>query len=355
MAVFKKDNDWYIDYYVNGRRKREKIGPNKKLALTVLQKRKVQIAENRYLDKKKISKVLFQEFAKDYLKDYATKMRSYRSIRLTVNGLIRHFGDCCLHEITLLMIEKFQTKRLEQVKPATVNRDIARIKHIYTKAIEWGKATDNPAKKVKLLRENNRRLRFLYKDEFDRLVDCAADYFKPILILAGHTGMRRGEILSLTWDQIDFKNCVIYLTDTKNGESREILMNKTVVKALKSMPQHLKSPYVFHNTKGKPIRDIRKPFMRACEDAEIEDFRFHDLRHTFASHLVMSGHDLYTVKELLGHKDITMTMRYSHLSPTHKRKAVESLDSDIDTNMDTKTISEKSHPSKIFISNHMPA
>jgi len=131
---------------------------------------------------------------------------------------------------------------------------------------------------------------------------------------------------------------------TKNGERREIPINDTVRKELQSLTRRLDVPYVFYDSKtGKPYGEIKKSFASACRRAGIKDFRFHDLRHTFASHLVMSGVDLTTVKELLGHKDIRMTLRYAHLAPSHKVRAVNILDSTLknkapNTNESTSTI-----------------
>ena len=128
----------------------------------------------------------------------------------------------------------------------------------------------------------------------------------------------------------------------KRGK-REVKMNDTLIECLKKIRKDDISPYVFHDGKGNRIRDIRKSFAAALNEAGIEDFRFHDLRHTFASNLVMKGVDLATVRELLGHKSIEMTLRYSHLSHDHKEKAVKTLDEimQIDTYMDTKGIPAK--------------
>ena len=128
------------------------------------------------------------------------------------------------------------------------------------------------------------------------------------------------------------------------GEKREVKMNDTLTECLKKIKKDDMCPHVFHDGKGNRIRDIRKSFATALNEAEIEDFRFHDLRHTFASNLVMEGVDLATVRELLGHKSIEMTLRYSHLSHDHKEKAIKTLDKimQIDTNMDTKGIPAKS-------------
>lgn len=154
-------------------------------------------------------------------------------------------------------------------------------------------------------------------------------YVKPIVITALHTGMRKGEILSLKWDNVDLKHGFILLDVTKNGERREIPINKTLETVFldKSLIRRLDVPYVFYDpATGKPYQNVKRSFYTACRRAGIRDFHFHDLRHTFASHLVMSGVDITTVKELLGHKTLTMTLRYAHLAPSHKVRAVDVLD-----------------------------
>ncbi len=148
------------------------------------------------------------------------------------------------------------------------------------------------------------------------------------MTVALHTGMRLSEILKLKWEQADLRHGFILLEITKNGERREIPIDNTLEEMFNSMPRGLESVYVFTDPKtGEPYKYIKRSFATALKKAGINDFRFHDLRHTFASHLVMAGVGLISVKELLGHKSLSMTMRYSHLSPSHKRKAVNILDS----------------------------
>ena len=139
------------------------------------------------------------------------------------------------------------------------------------------------------------------------------------------TGMRRGEMLSLKWEQI--RNGFIYLTETKSGKAREIPINDQLAEVIREVRRgnHLKSPHVFCDSRGRRFYEVKRSFASACRRAGIEAFRFHDLRHTFASHLVMKGIGLKAVQELLGHADMTMTMRYAHLSQGHLQEAVAVL------------------------------
>ena len=212
---------------------------------------------------------------------------------------------------------------------------------------------------VKLLPENNRWLRYLSKKECKALINACSPHLRPIVITALNTGMRKEEILSLEWERhIDLRHGFIFLDKTKNGERRETPINQTLREALQGIVRRIDSPFAFVDKEGKRFQDVKRSFATALKKAEVErcpecnqerqktdtkepgncpscgvkmerrgikDFRFHDLRHTFASHLVMAGIDITTVKELLGHKTLTTTLRYAHLAPAHKVKAVEAL------------------------------
>jgi len=333
MGVFFKKGNWYIDYRLpNGRRIRQKIGSSKKLAENVLRKRKLEIAENKFLDIKKNPPIKFEDFAQEFLEIYSKpNKKSWESDFHHLKRLKSFFRGKFLYQITPKDIEEFKAIRVRQVKPATVNRELATLKTMFNKAVEWGKFQNSPAKNVKFLKEDNKRLRYLEREEIKRLIEACPPDLRPIVIIALNTGMRKGEILNLKWHNIDFKRGIIYLLDTKNGEKREVYMNDTVKRTLIRVRKHPDSPYVFCRKDGKPIKDIRKSFFTALKKAGIMNFRFHDLRHTFASQLVMNGVDLKTVQELMGHKDIRMTLRYSHLSADYKRRAVEVLDKRLDT------------------------
>ena len=321
----KKGTTYYIVYPFNGRRKTETIGKDKKLAEKVLHKRLTEIAENRYLDIKKEEKIRFEDFGEEYLALHSKLKKSYGTDFKVIGLLKKFFGGKYLYEITSLDVDKLKSKRAQEVSPATVNRTLAVLKSMFNKAIVWGKTEHNPCKAVKLFKENNQRVRFLEREEIDKLLVNCSEHLKPIVTVALHTGMRKGEILGLTWHNIDIKRNIVHLLDTKNGEKREVPMNEIAQKTIIGVLKHSDSPYIFCNKNGRPYGDIKKSFLTAIKKSDIIDFRFHDLRHTFASHLVMSGIDLNTVRELLGHKSLEMTLRYSHLSPDHKKRAVDVL------------------------------
>jgi len=333
MGVYKKGKNWYIDYYLpNGKRKREKIGPNKKQAQLVLNKRKVEIVEGKFFDIVKEKRIPFEEMAKEYLEVYSKpNKKSCRRDEISIKHLCGFFKNKSLQDITSLDVEKYKQKRIGKVSPNTVNRELACLKHIFNKAKEWGRLKENPISSVKLFKTDNRRIRYLSREEIAKLLKNSPENLKSIIIFALNTGMRKGEILNLKWEDIDLSQRLIYVVETKNREVREIPVNDTVLGILEQLRKNTNGPYVFCKKDGNPYKDIRGTFQSALKKAGIKDFRFHDLRHTFASHLVMAGVDLKTVQELLGHKSFQMTLRYSHLCPDHKRRAVNTLGRRLDT------------------------
>ena len=353
MGVYKdaKDGYFYIDYYVNNKRTREKIGSSRKLAEIAFSKRKVELAEGRFLDKKKNEKIKFEDFAGMFFKLHSMpnkKASSAKRDQIILKHLKLFFRGKYLYTITPVLIEEYKIKRRQKVAPSTVNREVACLKCLFNKAIEWGKIEHNPVKKVKLFKENNQRLRYLEKEEIIKVLNNCSEHLKPIVVLALNTGIRKGKILGLKWHDIDFRLGLIILLDTKNNEKREVPLNQSAKNTLIKVRKHPDSPYVFCNKSGRPYANVRKSFKTALKKSDIVDFRFHDLRHTFASHLVMAGVDIKTVQELMGHKSIEMTLRYAHLSPSHKRRAVEILDKTMDSYMDSKPQNSKISEIAVF-------
>lgn len=345
-GIYKRGNVWWIRYAgLDGRIIRESTGSTKfRDAEALLHKRKADIKEGKQPDIKKIVNHTFRELAEEYVK-WAERQRGFKQKLYVINQLVDAFGQYPLRYFNARLLEQYQTERLQQGnKPATINRHIATLKHMFTKTVDWEMVEEEALKrvrKVKLLEENNRRLRYLSKEECQELINSCASHLRPIVITALNTGMRRSEILNLKWDNVDLKHRFILLdeTDTKNGERKEIPINGTLRQTFQRLVRRLDVPYVFHDPEtGKPYQDVKTSFRTALRKSKIKDFRFHDLRHTFASHLVMAGVDITTVKELLGHKTLNMTLRYAHLAPSHKVKAVDILDN---------TINEKSTAQKL--------
>jgi integrase len=331
MAVFKKQGVYWIDYYVNGRRKRERIGPDKRLAETVLKKRQVAIAEGKYLDKRRVPRCTFHELAALYLTWARTHHQGFAPTQSRVKRLQAAFGPYQLKAITPLMVDTYLAKRANERKPASVNKESKLLHHLFKKGMEWGQSIENPVTHVRPLRVNNRRLRYLSQEEMGRLLTVADACLRPMVITALHTGLRRGEMFALTWPEVDFRHGVVRVLQTKNGERREIPMSRTLRATLEQLPRRVDTDVVFPGQAGRERVSIRGRFQRALSEAGIDGFVWHDLRHTFASYLVMAGVNLTSVKELMGHKTIAMTLRYAHLAPDFQRDAINRLDTYMDT------------------------
>tara|TARA_B100001971_G_C18153587_1_gene517244 strand:+ start:51 stop:1190 length:1140 start_codon:yes stop_codon:yes gene_type:complete len=323
-----KSKFYWMCYEAGGKSYRESTGKTtQKEAEYILACRRKEVEEGILPDATKIN-YKFAELAKEYLK-WAERQRSYKDKKRWMRQLVEVFGSRYVKDLNTREIEQWQSRRLKYNKPSTVNRLLATLKHMVNKGTQWGMASDGALKQVrnvKLLPEDNRRLRFLSVEECQTLIDCCAPHLKPIVTVALHTGMRKSEILGLRWEQIDLTHGFILLETSKNGERREIPIDNTLREMFEEMPHSIESIYVFTDRDGNPYKEVKHSFRTALRKAGIHDFRLHDCRHTFASHLVMAGVDLVSVKELLGHKSLAMTMRYSHLSHGHKRRAVNILD-----------------------------
>ena len=280
--------------------------------------------------------------------------RSIRQDEQICGKLKRGFAaETAVTEITAQRIAQYDRDRITQtsklgrlVTPSTVNRELAVLRHMLRLAEEWGYIAKVP--KVRLAKEPEGRLRFLAEDEVERLLSACEEtrrkspYLLPIVTIALNTGMRKGEILGLTWDRVNLARGVLQLEQTKSGRRREIPMNRAVYDTLQPLyagaraalpkpPPGEKPPeptgLVFCKRHGvRAWGSIRTAFEGACREAKIHDFRFHDLRHTCASWLIMKGRSLKEVQELLGHREFSMTLRYAHLSPDRLREAVAVLE-----------------------------
>jgi integrase len=338
----KKGVSWQIDYFdPTGKRVRQSF-KKKKDAEAELGKRVSLKAENRYLDVKRDYKTTLGQLTEKYAVNYQMQASFQGAKKLYLENFKDYFGqDTLLANIRYVSLETYRN-HLRQ-KPITikkggkeiikglrtdaaVNREMSCLHHIFTKAVEWEMIEQSPFDRGKSLRlkENNKRLRFLDEDEIDRLLDACPLYLKRIVECAILTGMRRGEILTLKWDQV--RNGFIYLDKTKTNEARQIPISDDLYRTFKDIrkDQHLTSTHVFTYMGGK-IQYVGQSFKTALKRAGIQDFRFHDLRHTFASQVLLKGGSLKDIQELLGHKTMTMTLRYSHLTQEHKRKAVNLL------------------------------
>jgi integrase len=322
-----RGKSWYIDYTAGRRRVREAIGSNRQLAEAVLKKRIVEAIEDRHFDKRNVGRVPFSEFAETYIQRCTALLKSAKSEQDRVQFWVREFGSRPLGQISRAELQDWQARKRQTCKPATVNRIMCRLRHMFNRAVDWDLLDQSPMKGIKFLPENNARLRYLSREECDSLVEsCIAPHLRAIVTVALHTGMRSGEIRSLQWNDLDFDSGFIVIRDSKNGEPRHVPMDSTVVDLLRNYPRTPGSEFVFTNAAGGRIGWLQHGFRKALGRAGLSDLHFHDLRHTFASQWMMAGGELYSLRDILGHKTIAMTQRYAHLSPAYKRAMVERME-----------------------------
>jgi integrase len=292
-----------------------------------------------------IKPVGLEELTERYL-GFVAHQRGLRTKRLHVQHLKRLLGNPPIHTLTVEVLDRYrETRRTEGVGPATINREMATLKHAMSKAVEWKmvrKGVREELVGIRKFAEPDGRLRYLSgEEEAETLLAHCPGVLRPIVLTALHTGMRKSEVLSLTWDSVDVKHGFIRLNQTKNGKARNVPINETLRAALTGLRTRIDIPWIFHDSDGRRFKDVRHPFERACKGSGLVDFHFHDLRHTFASWLIMAGVPIATVGELLGHRSLSMTMRYAHLSPKHMASAVRVLDRNSQRSLDSYLTIEK--------------
>lgn len=282
----------------------------------------------------------------------------------TILRCYKQFYRYKLTEITPALMERWRTKRLKaDVSNATINRDLVTMRSIITKATEWGFLELNVLRKIKSLKiDQSPKVRYLFHEEEQRLrlaliereaalrearsranqwrqareydllqhfnEDQYCDHLMPMVLISMNTGLRQGELFQLHWSMVDIdKQSLIVAGDiTKNSSSRYIPLNDEALRIFKKLyEQGEKTGLVFPGKNNKPFNTVKRSWGTLLKKANITDFRWHDLRHHFASRLVMAGVDLNTVRELLGHSDIKTTLRYAHLAPEHKINAVQKI------------------------------
>jgi len=333
MRIYPRKSVWYIDYSFNGERIRYAVGTQSEA-----EKEKLRISyEIEYsLHQPRIT-VIFDNLLEKYLSWAKTnkKASSYTRDITSSKHLLQYFSGKRLNHITHASLEHYQSLRIDgqlaikgisrkkKVAAATVNHEVIMLKHMFKKAVEWGYLIVSPLRNVKKLKEPPGRIRYVKPAEWQRLLSACTPDTRNLIIFARHTGLRRGEIFNLRWDDIDWDTKRITVRARKNNTTMIIPVKEIVLKMLKSMYASATSEYVFPGNDGKQRKTHRAGFKAACKRANITDLRFHDLRHTFASDLVNSGADVRTVQLLMGHKNIVSTMRYVHPTEKHMRNVIE--------------------------------
>jgi integrase len=333
VGVFKKGGNYHIDFYHGSTRVREKVGPSKGEAKRALAVRKAEVALGKFGLLPRTDIPTLRALADRYEKVVSEHKRGRAVERYYIRMFVNIFGKKKISEITAEEVERFKTYRSRQVKPATVNRELTLLKHMFAKAVEWKLILANPIRGVRYLNVPVRMERILELDEEILLLAACervrSHFLRAVVIPALNTGMRRGELLSLGWKQIDLiHGSIRILNATTKSSMRSIPMNATVSVLLGDLAKNKTSDLVFPSNRkvGERFLDLKKGFKKAVQLAGLPKIRFHDLRHTFATRLVQSGVDIITVQHLLGHAKISMTARYAHSPDSSRTAAVKRLD-----------------------------
>lgn len=311
--MYKQGSIWWTSISYNGKRIRKSLETtDKKLAQAIEAKIRTEIVEGKYFTKQIGENKLFHAMMDKFMQEHAPKVsRNMReSYKASLKHLLPFLGNHKLSAITPKMISEYKSLRYNGgVKPATINRELAMLSKAFNLALkEWEWVENNPMSKVPKEKEDNERDRWLNEDEEKRLLNNSSSWLKDIIVFDLHTGLRQGELLALQWDRVNLFRKTIIIQESKSGKPRTVPLNQIALSILteKAKVRNIKNDLVFTNGISSRINrhNLRRAFKAAVKKSGIGDFRFHDLRHTFATRLAQRGIDIYKISKLLGHHDI---------------------------------------------------
>ena len=340
--------NYWIEYYIDGKRTRERIGRSKQAAENRFREVQTAKAEGRHINKNKNDYITLGQLRDWYLDLSEIKQkRSLNDIRICINNCVDRIGDIQASQLKYLDVEKFRQSRLSEisirkgrpVQPSTINRDVANFRAMLNKAVDYSLIESNPIGRIKQLEENNIRERVLNPEEFELLLYHCPDHLKGPVLIGFYIPMRQGEIFQLTWDKVDILRKYIRLgQETKNKTGRVIPLHPKILDYLNRLPRPIHGGYIFE----KRWYD-RHAFDKAVQNAGIVDFRFHDLRHCAINNLRLAGNDHYRIKKVSGHKTDIAFQRYNLVTEEEmlKMKWLDLKKDEpitMDTYMDTKAL-----------------
>lgn len=339
----KDSKGYYLDYRVEAdglsKRIRVRLGQIPLAqAKKVLAEHAQELVSGKYLEAEK-PKVSFTHAAESFLAFSKARKKSHLRDTFSVRHLTAFFGERPLESLNPSAVEDYLAFRKSEaarkgrdLKGSTLNREIACLKTIARRALLDRMIDRNPVEGLRMFKEQSRN-RTLTPEEYQRLLENCSLHFRPVVMLAYDTGMRKGEILGLKWDQVDFKAGVITLKaeETKTQESREIPLDRALLALLSGIPKTLGSPYVF-TFRGHELRDPKTAFLKACQRARIPDFRFHDLRHCAVTNFRKAGVSDTTIMSISGHKTYAVFRRYDRIDRGDRQAALECVRRFKDTN-----------------------
>lgn len=325
---------WELDFYYQGRRFRKSTKTSdQKVAKDIQKEIEARIARGSFsiVEIQPKKKVFLKDFIKEFL-EYSKSRKAFSTWvrdRIVFKGFYAFTGNRSLDSIDKRLIDQFLQERVGRLKKTTVNIDLRHLKAAFSKALEWGYVQTNPVKGLKLFSVPQSAPKYLNELQFKRVLEAIQyPHLKEIVLFAANTGVRVSELINITWSDVDFQNMTVRICNkddfqTKTKRERTIPLNETAYDVLSGLER--KGEYVFCCKDGSK-RDkhyICRAFKAAVRSSGIgENYSFHSLRHTFASHLVQKGISLYIVQKLLGHSNIKTTEIYANLAPEKRHDVV---------------------------------
>jgi len=342
MGLYRREKTWWMSFIIPGRgqiRQSTKT-ENRKLAERIYGKMLNDVEEGNWFEnqaRRKTLKEMIERYREEYAAQwsYITKARN----KTIFKTLLAYFGEDAQLQDVETMIGGYEqhrkTKSKRAIKPSTIVKELGLLRRMFNIARkQWKWKIQNPVSEIELPKVSNERVRYLSESEyaclFEALDRAPEQWLKSCVIIAIDTGLRLSNICNLQWSEVNlFSRSIIISADKmKNTDYIGIPLTERACQTFRELQRvRAITDHVFHDS-GKRIYPVKlqRAFKQALSAAEISNFHFHDLRHTFASMLVQSGVDIYTVQKLLGHKDGRMTKRYAHLNMENLRKAVEKLE-----------------------------
>jgi integrase len=342
MGLYKRGSFWWMRFSFQGKQiRRSTETTDKKLAEKIYHKVLGELSDGDWWERLPGEEKTLSELFEKYLNEHSKPNKSEKSCvrdRGIMGRILKEFGDVTLVEISARQISEYKVRRrTEGASAATVNKELSLLRHVFETAVVWEWLSDNPAARIPKEKVKNTIERWLSAEEEERLLKACPDWLREIVVFALNTGFRQGEILSLNWKQVDWSKKAILFWEQKNGGRDCVPVNGPAVQVLNRQAQirRLGCDLVFFTSNGTAYtaRNVIRSFANACRMANVENFRFHDLRHTFATRLIHAGVDMYTVQRLGRWKSLSMVMRYAHHSPESLRSGLEAVNRLPSTNL----------------------
>ena len=309
------------------------------------QQTEAEIRQGRYFPKAEARKRTVSDMIDRYIKsslERNNKPEQRSHIKHMLEWWKSQIGVRFIADVTPSMVSKCRDElstlpsaRNKPMADATVNHYLIALSKVFNAALsDWGWLDESPMSHVKKFKLDNARDRFLTKDERSKLLQAckqsSCDYLYAVILIALTTGARKSEILEIEWKRIDFERNLLIFNKTKNGEARSVALVPAVARELKKLRAvpRIDTDLVFSRKDGLKPLEMKKHWLKAFQEAELQDFKFHDLRHTAASYLAMNGATLVELKHIMGHKTMAMVARYAHLTENHTSEIINKMSAD---------------------------